>query len=227
MSIGKLRKFAELATFPNVFQSPRGKHLALRDHLGVPVSMKGKWAEHFRNPNPIVVELACGRGEYTVALARSIPHKNFIGIDIKGARLWKGAREALDGALQNVAFVRAQVDHLPELFAPDEVSEIWITFPDPYLNQSKSQKRLTSSRFLDTYKRVLQDGGLIHLKTDSEPLFHFTIETITDGNHILLERVDDVWGMSPVPDYLRIKTYYEQMHLHVGRTIKYLKFKLQ
>jgi tRNA (guanine-N7-)-methyltransferase len=226
MSKGKLQKFAEVATFPNVFQSPKARKAELRNHLGEGVEMKGKWHAHFGNVNPIVLELACGRGEYTVALGRRNPNKNFIGVDVKGARIWKGAKQALVDGLSNVAFVRVQIDHLPEVFAPNEIDEIWITFPDPFIKKSKWRKRLTSAPFLNTYKQFLKPGGPIHLKTDSDLLFEFTLEMINEGRHHIIDRIDDVWAMSPVPEDLQTKTYYEQMHLEEGRTIKYLRFQL-
>lgn len=227
MSIGKLRKFADVATFPNVFQSPKARKPVLKDHRGEVVVMKGRWYEHFGNPNPIVLELACGRGEYTVALARKHPDKNFIGIDVKGARIWKGAKQALEEGLANVAFVRVQIDHLQEVFNKDEVSEIWITFPDPYIKKSKWKKRLTSSRFIDVYRHVLRHDGIIHLKTDSELLFEFTLQVVSEGGHRLLDRVEDVWALDPVPEDLAIKTYYEQMHLKEGKRIRYVRFRLK
>jgi len=226
VSKSKRQKFAELNTFPNVFQSPKSRVPQLRDYHGQPASLKGKWREVFGNNNPITLELACGRGEYTVALARQHPERNFIGIDLRGARLWKGARESVEGELKNAAFVRIQIEHLEQIFDRDEVDEIWITFPDPYIKKSKRRKRLTSPRFLDIYRNVLRPGGLIHLKTDSDLLHGFTMMMIDEGNHRLIERIDDVWAMPVVPEELQIKTYYENQHLSEGRTIKYLKFTL-
>lgn len=226
MSIGKLRKFAELDTFPNVFQSPDAKKPQLHKADGGVVELAGRWNEYFKNSNPIVAELGCGRGEYTLALAETSSAVNYVGVDIKGARIWKGAKRALESGLTNVAFTRIHVDHLPVVFGPEELSDIWLTFPDPYPKKAKWKKRLTSSKFLRLYRDVLRHGGAIHLKTDSELLFQFTLETVKEEKHEVLERVDDVWAMERVPPVLQIATYYEKMHLAEGRTIKYLKFKL-
>jgi tRNA (guanine-N7-)-methyltransferase len=226
MSLGKLKKFEEMATFPNVFQSHKAKQPQLRDYLGHVVSMRGQWRTHFGNNNPVVLELACGRGEYTIALARAHPNQNFVGIDVKGARIWQGAKQALDEGLRNVAFLRLQIEHLAEAFEPGEVSEIWITFPDPYPKKSKWKKRLTSSRFLDVYRRVMISEGCIHLKTDSMGLFEFTKETLLAGHHQVVEEIEDVWSMDPVPPHLQVTTYYEKMHRAEGRRIKYIKFRL-
>jgi len=169
----KLKHLDELQTFSNVFQLQR--------------DLKGKWNEFvFQNSNPITLELACGKGEYTLALARKFPQRNFIGIDIKGARIWRGARTALEEKIPNVAFLRTYIDHLEEYFSPGEVEEIWITFPDPYHEKSKARKRLTSEKFLPRYKTILKPGGFIHLKTDDMQLYQFTLEKISEfkGNII-------------------------------------------
>lgn len=214
MGKAKLEKFAALAHMANVYQ----RH---------PVN-KGRWAEaHFHNQNPIVLELACGKGEYTLGLAQQFPDKNFIGVDIKGNRIYTGANKALLMGLNNVAFIREQIDHLEEYFGPGEISEIWITFPDPFLKKSKSKRRLTSSKFIPIYQKFLKPGGLVHLKTDSVELYEFTKETIAELGLTLLKDYPDVYAMGKQETELYgIQTYYEQMHLKEGRTIRYLCFRL-
>jgi tRNA (guanine-N7-)-methyltransferase len=210
----KLEKFAALADMPNVYE---------RD-----ASHKGQWASaHFKNDHPIVLELACGKGDYAIGLAKQFPEKNFIGVDIKGNRLFTGATRAAAQGLNNVAFLREQIDHLEEYFAPGEVSEIWITFPDPFLKKSKSKKRLTSSKFIPVYRKFLQPGGLVHLKTDSPELYAFTKETIAEMGLKLLKDYPDVYAMGKQETELfGIQTYYEQMHLADNRTIHYLCFTI-
>jgi len=216
MGKGKLEKFADLETFDNVYQKPE------------PGTLNGKWAsQHFKNNNPIVLELACGKGDYTVALANKYPNKNFIGVDIKGNRIWNGARKALDQGIDNAAFLRIYIDHIQDHFAPDEVSEIWITFPDPFLRKSKSNKRLTSPRFLKLYREILQKSGSVHLKTDSPQLFEFTNEVIEEENLEVIRKIDDVYQEALEDELLAgIQTYYEKMHLADGRTIQYVNFKI-
>ena len=227
MSRPKLQKFAELKTFPNVFQCFDQRRPALIGSTGAEVSFRGRWAAgHFANANPITLELACGRGEYALGLARRLADRNFIGMDIKGARIWKGAKTALEESLSNVVFVRIQIGHLAAVFGPGEIDEIWITFPDPYLKNSKTRKRLTSPKFLAAYRNVLREGGVINLKTDSPELFDFTLSTIAAEGHHLLERIDDVYAAGDLPEELRISTYYERMHLAEGRVIRYLRFGL-
>ena len=174
----------------------------------------------------LCLELACGKGEYARALAERDPDRNYIGIDIKGARIWKGAKIALEKKIDNIRFLRMQIDHLDEYFASGEVDEIWITFPDPYLRKSKSSKRLTSPKFLDIYKKILKPGGLIHLKTDSEPLFRFTKETLRDTGCKTVDLVEDVYKERPDDELLTIQTFYEKQHLEKGKTIRYVCFKL-
>lgn len=207
----KLIRFEEITTFPNV--------------LIYPEDMPGRWAAHFGHAYPLTLELACGKGDYTLGLARCRPQENFIGVDVKGNRIWKGAKTALDEGLSNVAFLRTQIDHLDRYFAAGEVADIWITFPDPFLRQSRAKKRLTHPRFLHLYHRVLAPGGRIRLKTDSPELFAFTLEVIRETGCILHRRVEDVYAAPPEP-LLRLQTFYEQMHLRAGRTIRYLEFSL-
>lgn len=212
MSKGKLAKFAEYDSFSNTFD--------FNDDTA------GGWSEYFGNNNPIVLELACGRGEYTVGLAQQFPEKNFIGIDIKGARLWKGAKFAMDHNLKNAAFLRIQIDNLASYFAQGEVSEIWITFADP--QPSKKRKRLTHPKFLKIYNEILSSSGnqLIHLKTDSDLLFDFTLETLEELQIKPAIHYSNIYELSIIPAELQIQTYYEKMWLGEGRTIKYLNFHL-
>ena len=207
----KLARFAEIETFPNV--------------LIYPEEMPGKWKNHFGNNNPVTLELACGKGEYTLGLSRLLPKENFVGVDIKGNRIWKGARTALDAGLKNVAFLRIQIDHITRYFAPGEIKEIWITFPDPFLRKSKAKKRLTHSGFLHLYHQILRPGGKIHLKTDSPELYAFTKEMIIENNCTLHTDLPDVYE-GETNEVLEIKTFYEKSHLKEGRTIRYLQFSL-
>ena len=220
MGKNKLKKFREMETLECVFQYPFG---VLREK-GFP--LRGRWHEdYFRNDGPIVLELGCGKGEYTVGLARRYPGKNFIGIDIKGARMWTGACQARDGQLTNVAFVRTNIELLSHFFAPGEVSEIWITFPDPQMK--KVRKRLTSTTFLDLYRKVLKDGGMVRLKTDSPFLYTYT-RLLTELNSIPTEiNTDDLYHSGVADEILQIRTFYEQQWLDRGLTIKYIAFPLQ
>jgi len=225
----KLQKFAELLTFPNVYENFDPKHPELIGKGGLPVSMKGQWAAtHFKNDHPITLELACGRGEYTLGLARQYPDRNFIGVDIKGARIWKGAKTALEEKLTNAAFLRTRIEQIALFFAPEEISEIWITFPDPFLKKGKANRRLTAPPFLATYRKILRKDGVIHLKTDSPQLYAFTLEVLAAEENIhLLYHDDDIYA-TPLPmTELELKTYYEAMHLEDGRKIKYIRFKFK
>lgn len=208
----KLQRFAEIETFPNVLIYPEG--------------MKGRWAAFFRNDHPLTLELACGKGDYTLALARRFHGRNFLGVDLKGNRIWRGAKTALEEPLPNVAFLRTQIDKLDQYFAPEEIAELWITFPDPFLRKSKSKKRLTHPRFLQLYQPLLAPGASINLKTDSPELYEFTREVTAACNCTLLEDIPDVYALPEVPPLLQIKTFYEGMHLSNGRTIRFLKFTL-
>jgi len=218
MGKDKLRRFDEVDKFENVFE--------FTDFSEKP-KPKGKWHKDiFKNDNPIILELACGKGEYTLNLARQFPVKNFIGIDIKGARIWRGAKTALQDQLDNVRFVRMYIDHLDEYFEKDEIDEIWITFPDPYPRKSKRSKRLTSPKFQNIYNSLLKKDGVIHLKTDSDFLYNYTLKTISEERCRLYENIDDVYKEKPNDPLLTIKTFYEQMHLKKGKTIHYLSFRL-
>lgn len=219
MSKGKLAKFADMASYPHVFEYPFS---VVED---VPFEMRGRWREQFfRNNHPIVLELGCGRGEYAVGLARRYPECNFIGVDIKGARMWSGATEALHEGLTNVAFLRTNIEIIDRFFAPGEVQEIWLTFSDPQMK--KATKRLTSTYFLQRYRRFLVDGGLIHLKTDSNFLFTYT-RFVAEVNHLPVETcTEDLYGDELSSIDLSIRTYYEQQWLSRGLTIKYMRFRL-
>lgn len=224
----KLQKFTELLTFPNVYENFNPMEPQLYGLNGVPVQLRGEWAsKHFGNEKPMTLELACGRGEYTLGLARQNPHRNFIGVDIKGARIWKGARIALEEGLSNAAFLRIRIERIANFFGPGEISEIWITFPDPFLRNSKANRRLTAPRFLDEYRKVLEPGGLIHLKTDEPQLYDFTLRTLEEypGTEILYQDEDIYAKPLPMPE-LELKTYYEKMHLEEGKKIKYVRFRL-
>ena len=219
MGKNKLKKFDEMERMDIVFQYP----WAELQQAGFP--LRGRWHEaFFKNENPIVLELGCGKGEYTVGLADADPQRNYIGIDIKGARMWTGARRATDTGMSNVAFVRTDIELLPYFFAPGEVDEIWITFPDPQMK--KVRKRLTSTRFLELYRKVLRDGGHINLKTDSPFLYTYTSILCRENGIRPDADTDNLYASELVDDILSIRTYYEQQWLDRGLTIKYLRFPL-
>lgn len=213
MGKDKLRRFAEVATFDNVLQLDAGK------------PYKGQWADgFFKNRNPVVLELACGKGEYTVNLAVLFPDKNFIGIDYKGNRIWRGAKTAIENGVTNVAFIRMQIENLVDYFAPGEVDEIWITFPDPQPQLSREKKRLTSPRFLDMYRQVLKPGGFMNLKTDNDGLHQYTADKIEELKLNLHIRTEDLYKSEHADKVLSIKTYYEKKYLKDNKNINYLKF---
>ena len=211
MAQKKLIRFAAIKNFSNVLEYPQ--------------DMKGRWNEHFNNHHPIVLELACGRGEYTVGLSRLFPESNHIGIDIKGNRMYIGAKKCLEDELKNAAFLRTQIELLPNYFNTDEVDEIWITFPDPQLRVSRSKKRLTHPRFLRLYQQILKPSGIIHLKTDSPRLYAFTKLVITLYGLELVEDCDHVYQKSS-DERLKIKTHYESLDIAQSNTIFYLSFRL-
>jgi tRNA (guanine-N7-)-methyltransferase len=206
----KLQRFAEIKTFPNVLEKP--------------VGMKGKWKEFFRNDNPIVLELACGKGEYAVGLGRLHGDRNFIGVDIKGNRMWVGAKTALNEGLENVAFLRTQIEMITEHFATGEVSEIWITFPDPQLKTGRAKKRLTHPRFLRLYQNIMGERGVVNLKTDSPDLYNFTKQVIDLFGLQMLQAIDDVYAHQEITDDLQIQTHYEKLDVAQSNRIHYLKF---
>ena len=208
----KLVRFAELETFSNVLQYP--------------VAISGTWGQFFENTNPLVLELACGKGEYTIGLAQLYPNKNFLGIDQKGNRLWVGAKKAIHYGLKNAAFLRIQIDRITDFFATEEVDEIWITFPDPQLRLSKSKKRLTHPKFLRLYYQVLRPGGKIHLKTDSPDLYSFTKKVIEMYGCRLHKDYADVYAEPGLPAELHIKTHYEGLDIAGSKKVHYLCFSL-
>ena len=216
-SKNKLKRFKENETFKNVIQPTR-------DEVVTNFSLKGKWHSFFGNKNPIVIELGCGKGEYTIALARKNSHKNFIGIDIKGARFWRGAKTALEEKIENVAFVRTQIELVDFIFAKNEVDEIWITFPDPFYK--KVRRRLTHPNFLNHYRKILKDDGIVHLKTDDDMLFEFTMETLEQEKIDIIYADDNIYSKPLYHSDLEVKTAYENMHLRNRKTIKYVKFRL-
>src|SRR5947209_19035551 len=212
MAQKKLIRFEELRTFSNVLEHPE--------------NMQGKWQAFLNNKNPITLELACGKGEYAVGLGRLYPDKNFIGIDVKGNRIWKGAKTALNEGLKNVAFLRTQIDQLTDYFTANEVSEIWITFPDPQLRFSKMKKRLTHPKFLRLYKNILQQDGIVHLKTDSPDLYNFT-KTVVDFYQLkIIDDKDDVYKETDISEALTIKTHYEKLDIAQSNKVHYLSFQL-
>ena len=223
MSKGKLQKFAEMETFKNVFQYP---YSVISE---VPFTMKGHWREqYFHNDNPIALELGCGKGEYTVGLARMYPNINFIGVDIKGARIYTGAKQALEENLPNVAFLRTSIEIIDRFFGQDEVQEIWLTFSDPQMKNV--HKRLTSTFFMNRYRHFLINNGLIHLKTDSNFLFTYTTYMVEKNNLPVLLRTEDLYHTDGLDDLTReilgIHTYYENQWIERGLSIKYMKFEL-
>ena len=217
MGKNKLQKFDDMSGYPHVFQYP----FSVLQEKGF--EMKGKWNEvFFKNDNPIVLELGCGKGEYTVGLGKLFPSKNFIGVDIKGARMWSGAKQALGEQMTNVAFLRTHIELINHFFAPGEVSEIWITFPDPQM--SKVNKRMTSTRFMKLYREILNDSGLIHLKTDSHFMYTYTNEMIKANHFPVLVQTDNLYSSHLADEILSIQTFYEQQWLERGLNIKYIRF---
>ena len=223
MGKGKLAKFAEMETFSNVFQYP----FSVVDN--VPFEMKGHWREqYFKNNHPVVLELGCGKGEYTVELARLYPEMNFIGVDIKGARMWTGAKQALEAGLKNVAFLRTNIEMIDRFFAESEVQEIWLTFSDPQMKNA--HKRLTSTFFLNRYRKFLVDGGIVHLKTDSNFLFTYTTCMVKENRLPVVFSTEDLYHTEGLDEethkILSIQTYYESMWIERGLNIRYMKFLL-
>lgn len=212
MAQKKLLRFAQIKEFENVFEYP--------------TDMQGKWHAHFKNEQPIILELACGRGEYTVSLAKLHPDKNFIGIDIKGNRMYIGAKKALDEKINNAVFLRTQIEKLPAYFTANEIDEIWITFPDPQLRLSKAKKRLTHPRFLRLYQQVLKTEGLVHLKTDSPDLYLFTKKAAEMLGIEMLVDYDNAYNWENIAEELKIKTHYESLDIAGSKKIHYLQFKL-
>lgn len=220
MAKNKAKKFKENESFSLLYQP------TLQELFNADYYMKGRWGrDHFKNSNPIILELGCGRGEYSVELSRRFPNINLIGIDIKGARIWRGAKSATEEKLSNVAFIRTKIDFIQSLFAKDEISEIWITFPDPQVR--KERKRLTSTLFLERYRSLLIEGGIIHLKTDSEMLHNYTLELVKENNLEIIEADNNLYGSGRATEITSIKTRYESQFLAEGLPITYLSFRLR
>ena len=221
----KKRKIAEVNTMTNVYQCPDYAHTYLYTASGEQLNIPGKWNEIvFKNNQPITAELACGRGEYSVALAARYPTRNFLGIDIKGPRLLDGAKEALALNLHNVAFARFKIENILHFIAPAEVDELWITFPDPYPKDRHEKHRLTYAAFLDRYKKILKPNGIIHFKTDNLDLFHYTRDSIKAYGTNLLHYQENIYAAPLALEELAIKTYYEKKFMATGSTIHYLSF---
>jgi len=212
----KLRRFAEIETFANVYQLEEGKPL------------KGNWAkEHFKNDNPVVLELACGKGEYTVNLAQLFPDKNFIGVDYKGNRIWRGAKTGIEEGINNVAFLRIQIENLLDYFGDGEIDEIWITFPDPQPQDSREKKRLTFPAFLNRYKQALKQGGKVNLKTDNDQLYAYTCEKVEELGLKVHKNTDHLYTSEFADEVLSIKTYYEKKYLLHDKNINYIQFSFE
>ncbi len=222
--LSKLQKFAAIRSFPNVYSSEAFDSNLLINHEGEAIDMKGKWAAHFGNDNPIILEVACGKGHYARGLGERNPDKNYIGVELKGNRLFTGAQGALEQGQDNVAFLRARIEFIEFYFAKGEVSEIWITFPDPQLGKPK--KRTTCPRFLKVYRAIMGEQNLVHLKTDSPELYAFTLEVLEEEKIEPIYQKDDIYAEPLDFPELEIKTFYEEMHLEKGRKIKYLRFSV-
>lgn len=219
MGKNKLQRFDEMAEFEHVVQ-PKFEEVFKKDY-----KLKGKWAkDFFNNNNPIILELACGKGEYTIGLARKFPNINFIGIDIKGARMWRGALTAKEEGLKNVGFLRTRIEIIDSFFKEKEISEIWITFPDPQLKKPK--KRLTSAIYLERYKKFLTDNGFVNLKTDNKELFFFTKEIAEQNQLEIHSAIEDIYNSPEINETLKIRTFYESMWLEKGLEINYIRFSL-
>lgn len=222
-SKNKLKRFKENETFTNVFQPSREE--VVEDQF----QLKGKWSsDFFKNDNPIVLELGCGKGEYSIGLAERFPEKNFIGIDIKGARFWRGAKTAVESGMNNVAFVRTQIELINHIFAENEVSEIWITFPDPQIKYKRTKHRMTNSEFLNNYKKILKANGLMHLKTDSEFMHGYTLGLLHGLGHEVIYANHNIYKNEGAPDEVTgIQTFYESQYLEVNKPITYIQFRIK
>ena len=218
----KIEKFNEFNSFRNCFT-------LFFENIPSGFLLKGNWHKtYFKNQNPIVLELGCGKGEYSVGLAKNNPGKNFIGVDVKGNRIWTGAKEAIDSNLNNVAFIRTRIDFIDNCFATNEVSEIWITFPDPQPQKTRTRKRLTNMMFISRYQKFLKPGGLVHLKTDSTSFYEYTLEVIAEKKFPILFHTNNLYENCP-PDrheLIEIKTHYEKLFTARGENIKYICFKI-
>ena len=222
MGKNKLARWAEMKSFNNVIEPPADEVLS-RDH-----PVKGKWQKSiFKNTNPVILELGCGKGEYTVGLAIRFPQNNFIGIDIKGARMWRGSKTAHENKIQNAAFLRTRIEFINSIFATEEIEEIWITFPDPHPKRRNAGKRLTSPFFLNSYRQFLKDNGIIHLKTDNKELYNYTEEVVKHNDLEIVESTNDLYSGLLNNDILSIRTHYEQLFLNRGIKICFLSFRLK
>jgi len=218
---GKLKKFQAIGQYEHVIEPELTGHIT-QDH-----PLKGKWKKHFfKNEKPIVLELGCGKGEYSVGLAKQFPDKNFIGVDIKGARIWKGAKDSLDEKISNIAFLRTRIELINSFFDTDEIDEIWITFPDPQMKKRRAKKRLTYPGFLERYQKILKDQGIIHLKTDSSFLYQYTNAVAKINQFEIIKNTSDLYSESWTDDILSIQTHYEKLHIDEGDSINYISFKL-
>ncbi|MBA3704821.1 MAG: tRNA (guanosine(46)-N7)-methyltransferase TrmB [Bacteroidetes bacterium] len=223
MAKQKLKKFAEVSSFDNCF------FLSFEQSRDEGLPLKGKWnKDYFKNDNPIILELGCGKGEYTIGLAKRYPNKNFIGVDIKGNRIWTGAKTAIDDKMNNVAFIRTRIDFIEACFKDNEVNEIWITFPDPQPQKTRIRNRLTNMLFLNRYKKILIDNGIVNLKTDSEPFYNYTNEVVQENSFKVLDSTNDLYAETTERDeeLTTIKTYYEKKFSDMGFKICYLKFRV-
>ncbi|WP_010177774.1 tRNA (guanosine(46)-N7)-methyltransferase TrmB [Aquimarina agarilytica] len=221
-SKNKLKRFNENKTFENVIQPTRDEVIENSFDL------KGNWNKRFKNNNPIVLELGCGKGEYTIGLAQLNPNKNFIGIDIKGARFWRGAKTAIEEKLENVYFIRTQIELINYIFNEGEVAEIWITFPDPQIKYKRTKHRMTNASFLANYKKILADDGIMHLKTDSEFMHGYTLGLLHGAGHEVLYANHDIYkNEGAPPEVLSIQTFYENQYLETNKAITYTRFKIK
>jgi tRNA (guanine-N7-)-methyltransferase len=222
-SKNKLKRFRENETFSNVIQPTR------EEVVEGQFPLKGNWGkEFFKNDKPLVLELGCGKGEYSVGLAKAYPEKNFLGIDIKGARFWRGAKTALEEGLENVGFLRSQIELVDLLFGENEVDEIWITFPDPQIKYKRTKHRMTNSEFLQKYKKILKPEGVVNLKTDSEFMHGYTLGLLHGEGHEVIQANHDVYKNEYSPkEVVGIQTFYEKQYLEQGKPITYVQFKIK
>lgn len=221
MGKGKLKRFEENDQFSHVIQP------LTSEVLNADYPLKGKWkSEYFKSEHPLVLELGCGKGEYTIGMSRAFPDKNFIGIDIKGARLWRGAKTIAEEGIPNAAFIRTRIEFIKSLFGEAEINEIWITFPDPQLKIRRAKKRLTSSGFLENYRQFLHPEGIVHLKTDSKELYDYTLALLQQNRFEILDATDNLYASHSGNPILEIKTHYEELFTKEGKTITYLRFRL-
>ncbi|HMI07456.1 MAG TPA: tRNA (guanosine(46)-N7)-methyltransferase TrmB [Flavobacterium sp.] len=222
-SKNKLKRFKENETFENVFQPTR------EEVVSGSFPLKGKWnTDFFKNSNPLILELGCGKGEYSVGLAEKYPDKNFVGIDIKGARFWRGAKTAVETGMHNVAFVRTQIELIDHVFGENEVDEIWITFPDPQIKYKRTKHRMTNTEFLQLYKKILKKDGVINLKTDSEFMHGYTLGLLHGEGHEVLYANHNVYNNAGAPsEVTEIQTFYEKQYLEINKAITYIRFKIK